>query len=107
MAVSEDNLLLAAGSTDKIIRVWCLLSAAPVAVLSKVGMMIKMIFVMIMMMMMILVMIMPAHRHHHGAPLLPGRCARRPVLPGRHLGRRHRQLLEVHPQGQDQEQAGL
>lgn len=35
MAVSEDNLLLAAGSTDRIIRVWCLTSAAPVAVLSK------------------------------------------------------------------------
>jgi len=35
MAVSEDNKLLAAGSTDKIIRVWCLISAAPMAVLSK------------------------------------------------------------------------
>jgi len=35
MAVSEDNRMLAAGSTDKIIRVWCLLSAAPVAVLTK------------------------------------------------------------------------
>lgn len=35
MAVSEDNKLLAAGSTDKIIRVWCLVTAAPVAVLSK------------------------------------------------------------------------
>ena len=35
MAVSEDNRLLAAGSTDKIIRVWCLQTAAPVAVLSK------------------------------------------------------------------------
>jgi len=35
MAVSEDNRLLAAGSTDKIIRVWCLVTAAPVAVLSK------------------------------------------------------------------------
>ena len=35
MAVSEDNRLLAAGSTDKIIRVWCLLTAAPVTVLSK------------------------------------------------------------------------
>ena len=35
MAVSEDNRLLAAGSTDKIIRVWCLATAAPVAVLSK------------------------------------------------------------------------
>lgn len=35
MAVSDDNRLLAAGSTDKIIRVWCLLTAAPVAVLSK------------------------------------------------------------------------
>eukprot|EP00092_Neocalanus_flemingeri_P004293 GFUD01004614.1.p1 GENE.GFUD01004614.1~~GFUD01004614.1.p1 ORF type:complete len:2283 (-),score=565.95 GFUD01004614.1:61-6909(-) len=35
MAVSEDNRLLAAGSTDKIIRVWCLISAAPLAVLSK------------------------------------------------------------------------
>ena len=35
MAVSEDNRMIAAGSTDKIIRVWCLLSAAPIAVLSK------------------------------------------------------------------------
>ena len=35
MAVSDDNKLLAAGSTDKIIRVWCLMTAAPVAVLSK------------------------------------------------------------------------
>ncbi|XP_023331466.1 bromodomain and WD repeat-containing protein 3 isoform X10 [Eurytemora carolleeae] len=35
MAVSEDNKLLAAGSTDKIIRVWCLQTAAPVAVLAK------------------------------------------------------------------------
>merc|ERR1719319_9885 len=35
MAVSDDNRMLAAGSTDKIIRVWCLLSAAPVAVLTK------------------------------------------------------------------------
>ena len=33
MAVSEDNRLLAAGSTDRIIRVWCLATAAPVAVL--------------------------------------------------------------------------
>ncbi len=33
MAVSEDNRLLAAGSTDKIIRVWCLSTAAPLAVL--------------------------------------------------------------------------
>jgi bromodomain and WD repeat domain-containing protein 1/3 len=33
MAVSEDNRLLAAGSTDKIIRVWCLGTAAPLAVL--------------------------------------------------------------------------
>jgi len=35
MAISEDNRLLAAGSTDKIIRVWCLTSAAPIAVLAK------------------------------------------------------------------------
>ena len=35
MAISEDNRMIAAGSTDKIIRVWCLLSAAPIAVLSK------------------------------------------------------------------------
>ena len=31
----QDNRLLAAGSTDKIIRVWCLRTASPVAVLSK------------------------------------------------------------------------
>ncbi|TRY75830.1 hypothetical protein TCAL_08567 [Tigriopus californicus] len=35
MAISHDNRLLAAGSVDKIIRVWCLNSAAPVAVLTK------------------------------------------------------------------------
>eukprot|EP00095_Tigriopus_kingsejongensis_P000510 maker-scaffold367_size194084-snap-gene-0.46 protein:Tk00510 transcript:maker-scaffold367_size194084-snap-gene-0.46-mRNA-1 annotation:"bromodomain and wd repeat-containing protein 3 isoform x1" len=35
MAVSHDNRLLAAGSVDKIIRVWCLSSASPVAVLTK------------------------------------------------------------------------
>ena len=35
MAISEDNRMIAAGSTDKIIRVWCLLTAAPIAVLSK------------------------------------------------------------------------
>jgi bromodomain and WD repeat domain-containing protein 1/3 len=35
MAVSEDNRLLAAGSTDKIIRVWCLGTAAPLAVLGR------------------------------------------------------------------------
>lgn len=35
MAISHDNRLLAAGSVDKIIRVWCLNSASPVAVLTK------------------------------------------------------------------------
>ncbi len=35
LAVSHDNRLLAAGSCDKIIRVWCLRTAAPVAVLTK------------------------------------------------------------------------
>ena len=34
-AVSHDNRLMAAGSCDKIIRVWNLHTAAPVAVLSR------------------------------------------------------------------------
>lgn len=33
MAVNYENTLLAAGSCDKIIRVWCLKTLAPVAVL--------------------------------------------------------------------------
>lgn len=33
LAVSPDNGLLAAGSCDKVIRVWCLATLAPVAVL--------------------------------------------------------------------------
>ncbi|QQP48736.1 Uncharacterized protein FKW44_009145, partial [Caligus rogercresseyi] len=35
MDVSHDNRLLAVGSCDKIVRVWCLYSAAPIAVLAK------------------------------------------------------------------------
>lgn len=33
MAVSYENTLLAAGSCDKVVRVWCLRTCAPVAVL--------------------------------------------------------------------------
>ena len=35
LAISHDNRLLAAGSCDKIIRVWCLRSGAPLAILAK------------------------------------------------------------------------
>jgi bromodomain and WD repeat domain-containing protein 1/3 len=35
LAISHDNRLLAAGSCDKVIRVWCLRTASPVAVLTK------------------------------------------------------------------------
>ncbi len=35
LAVSHDNRLLAAGSCDKVIRVWCTRTATPVAVLAK------------------------------------------------------------------------
>lgn len=31
LAVSNDNTLLAAGSCDKIVRVWCLRTTAPVS----------------------------------------------------------------------------
>jgi len=33
LAVSYDNTLLAAGSCDKIVRVWCLRTTAPVSLL--------------------------------------------------------------------------